>query len=237
MVEPGQTRDSIIDAGIEAVSLFGLNKLSMSDVATRAGISRPTLYKYFGSKDELVAAAVQREAESLVVSVLAAADGNTTPLEGLESAIAAALRLTREHPLLDRIIRTEPESLLPYLTTDRIGGDGGTGGGAVLLFVRTATEALVRDRLELDEITSRRLADLIARLLVSYSISAPDDPPEVVASSVARILLVGAQAPAPAAPDAPAAPSASSDGTGSSGRGATSHTDEPVDPETPGELR
>ena len=234
MVEPGQTRDSIIDAGIEAVSLFGLNKLSMSDVATRAGISRPTLYKYFGSKDELVAAAVQREAESLVASVLAAADGNTTPLEGLESAIAAALRLTREHPLLDRIIRTEPESLLPYLTTDRIGGDGGTGGGAVLLFVRTATEALVRDRLELDEITSRRLADMIARLLVSYSISAPDDPPEVVASSVARILLVGAQASAPAAP---AAPSASSDGTGSSGRGATSHTDEPVDPETQGELR
>jgi hypothetical protein len=62
----------------------------------------------------------------------------------------------------------------------------------VLLFVRTATEALVRDRLELDELTSRRQADMIARLLVSYSISAPDDPPEVVAASVSGILLDGA---------------------------------------------
>ncbi len=34
--------DEIIDAGIEAVSLYGLAKLSMSDVASRAGISRPT---------------------------------------------------------------------------------------------------------------------------------------------------------------------------------------------------
>ncbi len=192
MAAQGATYDEIIDAGIEAVSLYGLAKLSMSDVASRAGISRPTLYKHFGSRDELVAAAVQREAESLVVSVLRAADGHESAAEGLEAAIAAALHLTREHPLLDRIIRTEPESLLPYLTTDRIGGDGGDGGAAVLLFVRTATEALVRDRLELDELTSRRLADMIARLLVSYSISAPDDPPEVVAASVSRILLDGA---------------------------------------------
>jgi AcrR family transcriptional regulator len=179
---------------MEAVSLYGLAKLSMSDVASRAGISRPTLYKHFGSKDELVAATVQREAESLVLAVLGAADTRESAAEGLEAAIAAALHLAREHPLLDRIIRTEPESLLPYLTTDRIGGDGGAGGAAVLLFVRTATEALVRDRLELDELTSRRLADMIARLLVSYSISAPDDPPEVVAASVARILLDGALA-------------------------------------------
>jgi AcrR family transcriptional regulator len=192
MATQGATYDEIIDAGIEAVSLYGLAKLSMSDVASRAGISRPTLYKHFGSRDELVAAAVQREAESLVVSVLRAADGHESPAESLEAAIAAALQLTREHPLLDRIIRTEPESLLPYLTTDRIGGDGGTGGAAVLLFVRTATEALVRDRLALDELTSRRLADMIARLLVSYSISAPDDPPEVVAASVSGILLDGA---------------------------------------------
>ena len=192
MATQGATYDEIIDAGIEAVSLYGLAKLSMSDVASRAGISRPTLYKHFGSRDELVAAAVQREAESLVLSVLRAADGHESPAESLEAAIAAALQQTREHPLLDRIIRTEPESLLPYLTTDRIGGDGGTGGAAVLLFVRTATEALVRDRLELDELTSRRLADMIARLLVSYSISAPDDPPEVVAASVSGILLDGA---------------------------------------------
>lgn len=192
---PEGGREAILHAAVESVSLFGLTRLSMSDVASRAGISRPTLYKHFGSKDDLVAAVVQREALQLVAEVLAAAEGHESPAEGLEAAVTAALRLTREHPLLDRVIRTEPEALLPYLTTDRIGGDGGAGGGAVLLFVRTAAEALVRESLELDEVAARRLADIVARLLVSYAISAPDDPPEVVAEAMARILLHGALVP------------------------------------------
>ena len=188
------TRDRILDASVEAVSLYGLAKLSMSDVASRAQVSRPTLYKYFASKDELVGAAVGREAEVLVGRVLAAAAGHEDVTESIRASLVAALELTREHPLLDRIIRTEPESLLPYLTTDRVDGDGGRGGAAVLLFVRTATESIIRERLgaQLDEVTVRRLADMVARLLVSYAISAPDDPPEVVASVMARILVDGA---------------------------------------------
>jgi AcrR family transcriptional regulator len=188
------TRESILDAAVEAASLFGLAKLSMSDVATRARVSRPTLYKYFGSKDDLIQAAVQREAVELVSLVLAAAEGHSEPGEALEAAFVTALALTREHPLLDRIIGTEPEALLPYLTTDRVGGDGGAGGAAVLLFVRTAAETLIRERLadRIDELSLRRLADVIARLLVSYAVSAPDDPPEVVAAVMATMLLEGA---------------------------------------------
>lgn len=193
---PGGTRDHILDAAIEAVSLFGLAKLSMSDVASRAGISRPTLYKYFGSKDVLVAAAVERETVSLVAEVLDAADAQHDPEASLEAAVIAALRLTREHPLLDRIIRTEPQALLPFLTTDGIASaGGGEGGAAVLLFVRTATEQLVAAKAPgLDAVTARRLADMVARLLVSYAISAPDDPPEVVARAMSTMLLHGAAA-------------------------------------------
>lgn len=188
------TREQILDAAVESVSLFGMAKLSMSDVATRARISRPTLYKYFSSREDLVAAAVAREAEVLVSQVVGAAAVHDDASDALRAAIVAALELTRAHPLLDRIIRTEPESLLPYLTTDRIDGDGGAGGSAVLLFVRSATEAVVADRLagELDALTIRRLADMVARLLVSYAISAPDDPPEVVAAVVADVLVNGA---------------------------------------------
>ena len=187
------TRDTILDAAVEGAALYGLAKLSMSDIASLAGISRPTLYKHFSSKDDLVAAAVQREAVRLVGTVLEAAQEQADPAAALEAAVVMALRQTREHPLLDRIIGSEPETLLPYLTTDRIGGDGG-GGAAVLLFVRTAAEALVREHLgdSLDELLIRRLADMVARLLVSYAISAPDDRPEVVASTIVTILLGGA---------------------------------------------
>ncbi len=41
-------------------------------------------------------------------------------------------------------------------------------------------------------VRSRRRADVIARLLVSYAVSAPDDPPEIVAAGIAEFVAVGA---------------------------------------------
>lgn len=188
--------DRILDATVEVAALYGLSKLSMSDVASRAGISRPTLYKYFSSKDDLVAATVSREAMLLVGRVIDEASRHDDPTDALRFAIVTALELTREHPLLDRIIRTEPELLLPYLTTEAVPGGGVGAGSPVLTFVRAAAESIITQRLgdELDEVTIRRVADMVGRLLVSYAISAPDDPPEVVADVIAKVFVEGALA-------------------------------------------
>lgn len=176
------TRDRILEAGIEAASMFGIARLTVGDVAKRAGVSRPTLYKYFRSKEELVAAAVAREADRMVASVVSP-DLDPDPLRALESGILAVLTVTREHPLLDRLIRTEPETLLPLILED---------GGAVSLRVRTAIETVLDQRFQpLDPVTMRRYADLITRLLISYAVNAPDDPPEVVARIVAAVLVHG----------------------------------------------
>ena len=54
-------------------------------------------------------------------------------------------------------------------------------------------EAIVSDRLpDLSAVQVRRLADVVSRLLISYAVSAPDDPPEIVAASVAALLTEGA---------------------------------------------
>lgn len=188
-------RERLLDAAIESASLFGLSKLSMSDVARRAGVSRPTLYKHFGSKDELVAAAVGREAERLIESVLAALDGVDAFDEALEIVVRATLVAARSHPLLDRIVRTEPEALVPFLVSDDAGRPVGLPG--VVTFVRNVIEAFLAESGPIaDDVSSRRFADMVARLLVSFAISAPDDPPEVVARSVSTILLHGAAASA-----------------------------------------
>lgn len=91
-------RETILDAAVAEAALHGIRRLSVVDVARRAGISRPTLYKHFPSKDALVAEAVRREAERLTSSVLDAAAGHDSPERALEAGILAALRLTREHP-------------------------------------------------------------------------------------------------------------------------------------------
>lgn len=177
------TRDRILQAGVEAASIHGIARLTVGDVAKRAGVSRPTLYKHFRSKTDLVAAAVEREAD-LMVQQVAVPDLPTDPREALSTGIRAVLRVTREHPLLDRLIRTEPESLLPLILED---------GGAVSRRVRATIEAILVQRFDpVDPVLLRRYADLVTRLVISYAVNAPDDPPEVVADIMATVLVDGA---------------------------------------------
>src|SRR5262245_35861170 len=172
--------ERLLDAAVEAASIHGITRLSVADVAKRAGLSRPTLYKRYPSKQALVSAAIVREAARVIAAVQHAVDAVDRREGGkaaLSAGIGTALRLLREHPLLDRIVRSEPEMLVPALTTD---------DGLVLSAVRPPIEAMIADRLvPLDPVTRRRLADMLTRLLISYALNAPDDPPACGAAVVA----------------------------------------------------
>jgi AcrR family transcriptional regulator len=179
-------RQRVLDAALETASINGLAKLSVGDVARRAELSRQTLYRYFPSKDALVAELVVAETTTLMEQVITAAVPHEDPQRALEAALLAALLATREHPLLDRLLRTEPEALLPLLTTDT---------SPVMSQVRAVVEVILAERtpdLAVDAVAMRRFADILTRLLVSYAISAPDDPPEVVAHFVSMFLVHGA---------------------------------------------
>jgi AcrR family transcriptional regulator len=180
---PDRMQDRILRAAVEAATLHGLTRLSVADVAKRAGLSRPTLYKHYPSKDALVSAAVQREAETTIGVVRAVVDPIDDPADALRAGVLTALRLVREHPLLDRIVRAEPEVLVPLLTVD---------DSIVMPAIRRPVEEMVGDKIPgLDDVARRRIADLLARLVVSYALSAPDDPPEVVADLLAAVVVGG----------------------------------------------
>ena len=189
MIDDPTVRDQVLTAAVDAASIHGIAKLSMADVARLAGLSRQTVYRHFPSKDALVAEVIASETAHLANGVIAATRVHDDPRDALEAALLAALIAAREHPLLDRLIRTEPESLLPLLTTD---------GGPVMGFVRGVVERIIAERVLVDvrpvpdPVALRRFADIVTRLLVSYAVSAPDDPPEVVASIAATILTHGA---------------------------------------------
>jgi hypothetical protein len=101
----------------------------------------------------------------------------------LEAAIAAALRTAREHPLLDRLVVSEPEALLPVLLGS---------GGPVLSAARPAFAEVLSVRLpELGEDAIRRVADATTRLLVSYVVDPAEDDPEELAVALASLLLDG----------------------------------------------
>jgi AcrR family transcriptional regulator len=49
-------RERILRSTFKVLCRHGYGKLNLSDVAAQAGISRPTFYKFFSSKDELLSA-------------------------------------------------------------------------------------------------------------------------------------------------------------------------------------
>lgn len=59
--EYGDLAERILDAAGRLVLRMGARKLSLSDVAAQAGVSRPTIYRYFASKEDLIAALGKQE--------------------------------------------------------------------------------------------------------------------------------------------------------------------------------
>jgi AcrR family transcriptional regulator len=173
------TRARILDAAFEAVSSFGLSRLTVEDVAREAALSRQSVYRYFGSKDELIAALVIREEEAFLDGVRKAHARHAELEAAMREAVLFCLRTLREHPLLDRLLASEPESLLPYLTTR---------AGPVVARAREVLEDLAAERVGVRSGLVHRTADVAVRAIISYALTPSDDDPEDVARELARIL-------------------------------------------------
>lgn len=70
---PEVRRRQVLDAAVAVFSEEGFHGASMEAVAARAGVSKPLVYAHGGSKEELFAACLHREAERLLRSVESAA--------------------------------------------------------------------------------------------------------------------------------------------------------------------
>lgn len=58
-----KTRRRIIEAAYESFWRFGFTRARVDGIAARAGLTKRTLYSYFASKDELLAAVLQHYSE------------------------------------------------------------------------------------------------------------------------------------------------------------------------------
>lgn len=179
------TPERILDAALAVMSAHGLARLSLEDVAQQAHLSRQTVYRHFGSREALVTAVIVREERALLDRIVAAAAPFDELRPALAAAMSAGLRAARQHPLLDRLLATEPEALLPFLTT---------GAGPVLSAARPALEALFTGRKpHVAPARVRRAADATTRLFISYAINPPEEDPDRVAADLAALILHGVE--------------------------------------------
>ena len=61
-----ETAERILEAAFDCIGDIGLSRMTMEDVARRAGCTRQTVYRYFPSKDHLVMALVVREEDRFI---------------------------------------------------------------------------------------------------------------------------------------------------------------------------
>jgi AcrR family transcriptional regulator len=88
---PEVRRRQVLDAAIAVFSEEGLHGASMDAIAARAGVSKPLVYAHGGTKDELFAACLAREAERLMTTMTAAV-GEPTAGDDAEARLHRALR-------------------------------------------------------------------------------------------------------------------------------------------------
>lgn len=81
----------MLDAAVEVFSRKGYHDTSMDAIAAEASISKPMLYLYYGSKDELFRACIARESLRFIEAVAVAGNPQLTPHEQLRAGLEAFL--------------------------------------------------------------------------------------------------------------------------------------------------
>ena len=95
-------RDRLLDA-VE-MSRYGLDKTTMEDVASLAGVSRGFLYKHFQSKDGLVLAMLVRRAERFNDRARLFIEAQPNLTESLVQGIELAVRLAHRDPYFGLLV-------------------------------------------------------------------------------------------------------------------------------------
>lgn len=111
--EDTSTRRRILAATAEVLGRNGQTKLSLSEVALQAGVSRPTLYRWFASKEELLEAFGDYEREMFDNGISRATAG-LRGTEKLDAALQFIVAYQQDYSGV-RIIDIEPEVVIAQL--------------------------------------------------------------------------------------------------------------------------
>jgi len=108
-----------LEATYACVARWGLSKTTVEDAARQAGLSRATVYRYFpGGRDELIDAVVSWQYQQFFARLYDEVHGASSLDEVLERGLALARRSILEHEVLQKVLVTEPDVLLPKLTVE-----------------------------------------------------------------------------------------------------------------------
>jgi AcrR family transcriptional regulator len=174
-------RETLFGAARDELERRAWSEITMSDIAAAAGVSRQTLYKEFGNRNEFGLAFVIHEGERFLDDVEATVLAHRDDSRG---AIAAALehflRTAGEDPLI-RILLSDDGTggMLPFVTTQ--------GMPVVQWATARLATTIAEGWPQAPSADVLLLSESLVRLAISY-ITAPSESPEATAAAVADLL-------------------------------------------------
>ena len=184
-----RSRDALIAAAGALLAELDPDDISITDIAQRAGLSRPTVYQHFADKESALAAVIQVRIDGILHGEQQLPPGPPTQDEAIGRINALVSEISKNHDLYHRVInsnvgtraRTEISGYLFGLVIDYIqrvhphGGDQEelahfVTGGAIALLEHWAREADIDSEKE-----RRRISERIW-ILMQHAVTAPTCP-------------------------------------------------------------
>jgi AcrR family transcriptional regulator len=177
-----ERRRRVIDAVVEMVASGRVDDWGMKDVAERSGVALGTIYRYFSSKDHLVAAALLAWARTL--DARPAATAGATAADRLVAILHQAVRAYQRQPAFARLLMMTATSTDPFASECYA-----EMGASVYTTLGTALDGLDPDE-------RRRVLDVIGAVWYQALIEWVNDRKTIgqvheALESAARLVLAG----------------------------------------------
>jgi AcrR family transcriptional regulator len=174
-------RETLFGAARDELEHRAWSEITMSDIAAAAGVSRQTLYKEFGNRNEFGLAFVIHEGERFLDAVEAAVLAHRDdPRAAVGAALELFLRTAGEDPLI-RILLSDDGTggMLPFVTTQ---------GMPVVQWATARLATTIEEGWsQAPKADVLLLSESLVRLAISY-ITAPSESPETTAAAVVDLL-------------------------------------------------
>ncbi len=180
----------MLDAAVRIFSRRGFHAANMDEIAELSGVSKPMVYAYHGTKEELFLACLRRESELLLAGIIDAADSSLPPDEQLWRGLRSFFEFVGAHRDGWSVLYRQARSLEPFA-----GELAGMRRAIVQVIAHRLDVALQREgrHARTEDLTSMALSLVGAsESLADWLVSHPEEDPGRTATRLMNAVWLGA---------------------------------------------
>jgi AcrR family transcriptional regulator len=171
--DDAEARKRIVEAAVDRVQRSGPRQTTLSDIATDIGITRPTIYRYFASIEDLLAAAAEVALDGWTARIGDMSKDISDAVDLLTEAVAFLIERLPDEPLLAQLLEADRMRLV---------------GRQMVIPAAVARSRAMLENTKIDwaamGFTGARFDDLVEFLLrmIQSMVIAPSEPPRTGAA-------------------------------------------------------